>query len=114
MGFAGGSDGKASPCNAKDPGSIPGLGRSPKEGNGNPHSTILAWKIPWTEEPDKLQSMGLQRAGHDRATKHIFNQALNSSPLSDLPGHPGFKSQPSPLPWKTEHPHYEESGSVAS
>ena len=32
------------------------------------HSTTLAWKIPWTEEPDKLQSMGSQRVGHDWAT----------------------------------------------
>ena len=32
------------------------------------HSSILAWKIPWTEEPGRLQSMGLQRAGHDWAT----------------------------------------------
>ena len=29
------------------------------------HSSILAWEIPWTEEPGGLQSMGLQRAGHD-------------------------------------------------
>ena len=29
------------------------------------HSSILAWRIPWTEEPDGLQSMGLQRVGHD-------------------------------------------------
>ena len=29
------------------------------------HSSILAWKIPWTEEPDGLPSMGLQRVGHD-------------------------------------------------
>ena len=29
------------------------------------HSSTLAWKIPWTEEPGRLQSMGLQRAGHD-------------------------------------------------
>ena len=36
LGFPGGSDGKASACNAGDPGSIPGLGRSPGEGNGNP------------------------------------------------------------------------------
>ena len=36
MGFPGGSDGKASACNAGDPGSIPGLGRSPGKGNGNP------------------------------------------------------------------------------
>ena len=36
LGFPGGSDGKASACNAGDPGSILGLGRSPGEGNGNP------------------------------------------------------------------------------
>ena len=36
MGFPGGSDGIASACNAGDPGSIPGLGRAPGEGNGNP------------------------------------------------------------------------------
>ena len=29
------------------------------------HSSILAWRIPWTEEPGRLQSMGLQRGGHD-------------------------------------------------
>ena len=29
------------------------------------HSSILAWKIPWMEEPGRLQSMGLQRVGHD-------------------------------------------------
>ena len=33
------------------------------------HSSILAWRIPWTEEPGRLQSMGLQRVGHDLATK---------------------------------------------
>ena len=38
---------KESACNAGDPGSIPGSGRSPGEGNGNP-LTILAWTIPWT------------------------------------------------------------------
>ena len=32
------------------------------------NSSILAWRIPWTEEPDGLQSMGLQRVGHDWAT----------------------------------------------
>ena len=32
------------------------------------HSSILAWKIPWTEEPHRLQSMGLQRVGHDWET----------------------------------------------
>ena len=35
------------------------------------HSSILAWEIPWTKEPDGLQSMGLQRVGHNFATEHI-------------------------------------------
>ena len=35
------------------------------------HSSILAWKIPQTEEPGGLQSMGSQGVGHDRATEHI-------------------------------------------
>ena len=30
------------------------------------HSSVLAWRIPWTEEPGQLQSIGLQRAGHNR------------------------------------------------
>ena len=34
------------------------------------HSSILAWRIPWTEEPGGLQPMGFQRAGHDLATEH--------------------------------------------
>ena len=33
-----------------------------------PHSSTLAWKIPWTEEPERLQSMGLLRVGHYRVT----------------------------------------------
>ena len=61
----GGSDGEASAGNAGDPGSIPGLGRSPGEGNGNPLASTLAWKIPWTEQPGRLQSVGSQRVGHD-------------------------------------------------
>ena len=52
-----GSDGKKSACNAGDLGSIPELGRSPEEGNGN-SLQILAWKIPGVEEPGRLQSMG--------------------------------------------------------
>ena len=64
LGFPGGSDGEESACNARDPGSIPGLGRSPGEGIAT-HSSILAWRIPQTEEPDRLQYIGWQRAGHD-------------------------------------------------
>ena len=50
--------------NERDTGLIPGSGRSLEGGNDN-HSSILAWKIPWTKEPGRPQSMGSQRARHD-------------------------------------------------
>ena len=55
------------PANARDAGgagSIPGLGRSPGEGKAA-HSSILAWRVPWAEEPGGLQSMGSHRVGYD-------------------------------------------------
>ena len=61
-----GSDGKESACNVRDWGSILGLGRSP--GVVATHSSILVWRIPWTEEPGGLQSMGSQRVRHYWAT----------------------------------------------
>ena len=64
LGFPGGSDGKESAYNAGDPGLIPGLGRSPGEGNGKPLS-IHAWKIPWTEEPGGLQPMESHSVRHE-------------------------------------------------
>ena len=64
MGFPGGSDGKASACSAGDPG--PSLGwEDPLEKEMATHSSTLVWKIPWTEEPGRLQSMGSQRVRHD-------------------------------------------------
>ena len=57
MGFPGVSDGKGSACNGGDLGSTPALGRSPGEGNAS-HSSIIAWKIPWTEKLGRLPSMG--------------------------------------------------------
>ena len=66
--FPCGSDSKESACNAGEPGSIPGSGRSPLEKEMATHSSVLAWKIPWTEEPDRLQSTGSKRVGHDWAT----------------------------------------------
>ena len=61
--FPGSSDGKESAWNAGDPASIPGSGRSPGEGSGNPlQSSCLE------EEPGGLQSMGSQRVGHDWTT----------------------------------------------
>ena len=54
------------PANAEDTryaDTIPGLGRSPGEGNGN-LSSVLTWEIPWRGEPGRLQCMGSQKAGH--------------------------------------------------
>ena len=45
------------------------------------HSSILAWRILWTEEPGKLQSMGLQRVGHDWGTKHTLLVSVSSITL---------------------------------
>ena len=55
----GGSDSKASACNVGDLGSILGSGRSLEKEMAT-HSSILAWRIPWMEEPGRLQSRGLQ------------------------------------------------------
>ena len=55
MGFPGGSAVKNPPANAGAMGLIPGSGRSPGEGNGNPLH-YSAWEIPWTKEPGGLQS----------------------------------------------------------
>ena len=63
-GFPGGSGGKESACNTGDLGSIPGW-EDPLEKEMATHSSILAWRIPWTEGPGGLQSMGPQRVGHD-------------------------------------------------
>ena len=116
MGFPDGTMVKNPTANAGDVGSIPGLGRSPGEGNGNPlqysslvaqtvkclptmqkagvqslgredplekematHSSSLAWKIPWTEERGRVQSMGSQRVGHDWVTSlyiYMFTHVL--------------------------------------
>ena len=45
-------------------------GKDPLEKEKATCSSILAWGMPWTEEPGRFQSMGLQRVGHDLATKH--------------------------------------------
>ena len=60
-GFPGGSEGKASACNEGDPGSIPGLGRSPGEGNGNPLQYSCLEK-PMDRGAWQLQFMGSQKS----------------------------------------------------
>ena len=84
MGFPGSSDGKASAYSVGDLGSIPGSGRSlekfPSPGMAGmaTHSSIHVWKIPWTKEPGGLQSMGLQRVGHEWATSlHFIHRKMS-------------------------------------
>ena len=62
-GFPRSADGKASDCNAGDLGLIPRLGRSLQKEVAT-HSSILAWRTPWTEVPGGLQSMRSQRVRH--------------------------------------------------
>ena len=61
----------ASAGDRRDAGSVPGLGRSPGGGHGNTHSSILPWRIPWTEEPGRLQSSCLRRGHNSRCPSHI-------------------------------------------
>ena len=67
--FLGGSDGKEFACNAGDPGSIPGWGRSPWRRKCQPTPVFLPGKISWTEKSGGLQPEGSQRVGHNLATK---------------------------------------------
>ena len=76
---------KNPPANAgdiRDVGSISGL-EDPLEQEMATHSSILAWRIPWTEEPDGLQSVGSQRVGHNRSDlaqhKRYFNFSIHMS-----------------------------------
>ena len=62
LGFPCGSSGKKSACNAEDLGLIPGSDFLEKAMATD--SSILAWRIPWAEEPGGLQPMGPQRIGH--------------------------------------------------
>ena len=78
MGFPGGSVVKNPPANAGDLGLIPGWGRS-LEKEMTPHSSILVWEIQWTEEPGRLQSVGLQKSqiqlsDYTTTIYSIFNQ----------------------------------------
>ena len=64
LGFPGGSDSKESPAMQET--QVRSLGQEdPLEKEMTTHSSILVWRISWTEEPGRLQYMGLQRVGHD-------------------------------------------------
>ena len=67
MDFPGGTVVKNQPANARD--AVPSLHwEDPMEEEMATRSSILVWEIPWTEEPGGLQSMGLQKVGHNLVT----------------------------------------------
>ena len=77
MGFPGGLDAKKPPAKAEDGSLTPGSRRAPEKQMATNYS-ILAWKIPWTEEPGNLQSMESQRVGHDLVTKQQQQKILGT------------------------------------
>ena len=86
QGFPGGSVAKKLPAYAGDEGLVPGLGRSLVEEMAT-HSSTLAWKITWTEEPGRLQSMGSQGVGHDWASAHARTQSSPALSPPDTASH---------------------------
>ena len=76
MDSPGGSVVKNPPANARDVGSIPGW-EDPVEKEMSVLSTILAWEIPWREEPGVLQSIGSQWVGHNLMIKHARTVKLD-------------------------------------
>ena len=82
-GLPGGSDSRESACNAGDPGLNPGLGRSLGScGHRNPLQ-VFAWRIPWTKESGRSQSMELQRVKHHLATK-TFTLSFSLFTMEDI------------------------------
>ena len=82
LGFPGDSDGKESTCNAGDLGSIPGLGKSPGEGHGNPLQCSCLVN-PRDKEPGRLQSMGVTKSQTRLRLRHTYMYLVfsNSFPI---------------------------------
>ena len=105
-GFPGGTVVKNSPANARKVHLIPASGRSPGEENGN-HSSILTWKISWTEEPGRLQTMRVSKSQTQLNTHtHMHRLSLSALKSSKEPlslmrglGRSQGKQAP-PVPWQ--------------
>ena len=85
-------NGKESTCQCRRLGFNPWVGKIPWRGKWQPTLIILAWEIPWTEEPGGLQSIGSQRVRHDLATKQ------------QLPLQREEKDMTEPLSWADRRP----------
>ena len=83
LGFYGGSDGKESTCNVRDPDLFPGLGRhlpqvwSLEKKMATHPSILIFWRIPWTEEPGVLQPTGSQRVQHTWVTNASYGTRID-------------------------------------
>ena len=83
--FPGGSEDKESACNVGDSrDTVQPLGQEDLEEEMTTHFTALAWKIPWTEEPGGLQSMGLQRVRQEWVTNTHWRKNSSESQWIDL------------------------------
>ena len=95
MGLPCGTSGKEPACQCRldirYTGSTPGWGRSPEEGNVYP-LPILAWRIPWTEEPDGLQLLGSQ----SQMRLSDSTNGRNLSPLFSVPSRPTTETENGP------------------
>ena len=80
-----GSGGEESACQCRRCSFNLRFGKITLEKETATHSSILAWEIPWTEEPGGLQSMGLQRVEHNWVTKHTNKSCHLASCLSKPP-----------------------------
>ena len=83
MGFPGGTGGKELDCQCRRQMKVCPLGQEdPLEEEMATHSCIIAWRIPWTEEPGGLQSIGSQRVGHDLKclSTHVEGGVIIESP----------------------------------
>ena len=84
-GFPGSTEVKNLPANAKDARVESLRQEDPLEEETATHSSTLAWKIPWTEEPGRLQSTSSQRTEHDQVHKHMFYNIKPVYPIWGLP-----------------------------
>ena len=82
LSFLGGSEGKASPWQCGRPGFDPWFVKIPWRWKWQHHSSTLAWKMPWTEEPSRLLSMGCQTVLHEWATSLYLDSQIGKLNLN--------------------------------
>ena len=84
VGFPGGSVGKESACSAGNTWAQSLGQEDPLEKEMAAHSSILAWRIPWTGEPDRLQTMGSQRVGYNWLTNTYYEVDMGKYSYEEL------------------------------